>query len=91
MTAVTLCEVSLKDLGDCVAFSCPSEVLPWQGGRKMIGSAVTGGMLTWLGESLVWKSQLVLVWGRRGSFLSRMESLKEGIDKQFLLLGLLAG
>lgn len=57
----------------------------------MIGSAVTGGMLTWLGESLVWKSQLVLVWGRRGSFLSRMESLKEGIDKQFLLLGLLAG
>lgn len=74
MTAVTLCEVSLKDLGDCVAFSCPSEVLPWQGGRKMIGSAVTGGMLTWLGESLVWKSQLVHGLGKE-----RFLSLQNGI------------
>lgn len=43
MTAVTLHEVSLKDLGERVAFFSPSEVLPWQGRRKMFGNAVTGG------------------------------------------------
>lgn len=34
MTAVTPREVSLKNLGARVVFSCPLDVLPWQGGRE---------------------------------------------------------
>ncbi|KFP98396.1 hypothetical protein N330_04803, partial [Leptosomus discolor] len=60
VTAATLREVSLKDLGAGVLSSSPLEVPPWQGGRgRTVGDAVAASALDRRGEDSASKSRLM--------------------------------